>query len=120
MGSDGFILSAERIGEVSLARVRVLLIGLGQLGGPNYHYAGPEQDPPPQQHGARRAACRVEPCVAPRSQTPERRGAWNGALPRRRASGCGAGLRSWCCLGPLPRRRARPGGAGRRTQHCSC
>eukprot|EP00969_Alexandrium_andersonii_P087019 3839026-Alexandrium_andersonii.AAC.1 len=33
-GSDGFIFSAERIGQVSLARVKMLLFVLGRLDGP--------------------------------------------------------------------------------------
>eukprot|EP00969_Alexandrium_andersonii_P284319 12570053-Alexandrium_andersonii.AAC.1 len=46
MGSNGFIYKAESIGEDPLARVHMLLIGLGHLGGPSYLYADP-----PQQHG---------------------------------------------------------------------
>eukprot|EP00969_Alexandrium_andersonii_P140577 6217876-Alexandrium_andersonii.AAC.1 len=34
--SDGFIFSAERIGQVSLARVEMLLFGLGRLDGPTH------------------------------------------------------------------------------------
>ena len=48
MGSNGFIYKAERIGKVSFAHVNMLLIGLGQLDGPNYLYAEPD---PPQQDG---------------------------------------------------------------------